>query len=117
MLPPPPVIFSMIASTICGSAQDGSGMMPMSGSAAATTCAPGMSLAAPISSVRMRATLSRKDIEEGRSRRRLPSRIRICKLRFYRSLAGSRFLEMWAMRNLPFGNLSSENLRNFPRKS
>eukprot|EP00966_Prymnesium_polylepis_P147786 3414072-Prymnesium_polylepis.1 len=53
----------MIASTICGSAHDGSGMMPMSGSAAATTCAAGMSLAAPISSARMRATLSRKDMD------------------------------------------------------
>ena len=73
MLPPPPVIVTMIASTICGSAHDGSGTMPMSGSAAATTCAAGMSLAAPISSARMRATLSRKDMDEPRrsQRRRL----------------------------------------------
>jgi hypothetical protein len=72
VLPPPPVIFTMIASTICGSAHDGSGTMSMSCSAAATTCVAGMSLGAPISSVRMRATLSRKDDMSGRDDRARP---------------------------------------------
>ena len=66
LLPPLPVIAMMIASTHCWIAHDGSGTMPMSGSAAATTCAAGMSLAAPSSSARMRATLSMKDMPRGR---------------------------------------------------
>ena len=75
-MPPPPVILSMIASTICGSAHDGSGTMPMSGNASATTCAAGTSLAAPSSSARMLATLA----EAGHSHKSLswlPPRARV----------------------------------------
>ena len=61
-------IISMIASVICGSAHEGSGTMPMSGRAATTTSGGGMSLGAPSSSVRMRAALSRKDMDGPRRR-------------------------------------------------
>eukprot|EP00966_Prymnesium_polylepis_P222549 5148731-Prymnesium_polylepis.1 len=52
----------MIVSTICSIAHVGSATMPISGSAAPTTCAADMSAGAPSSSVWMRATFSRKDI-------------------------------------------------------